>query len=109
MAITNAEAIKFANEYVRVFADAMVTAYESAVKFKLQYDAQVLDTLFPNSAIEIVEDSYNIDGRTQLTGQKVRALYIAAVDIIAWGDAVVSGKTRITWLRTMHVNGKSKF
>lgn len=109
MAITNQEAVKFSNEKARVFADSLVTSYESAMKFKAQYDAQSLDSLFPNSAAEIVEDGSTVDGRTQLTGQKVRALYTAAVDLLGWGDAVVGGRTRIAWLRSIHVNGQSRF
>lgn len=109
MAITSPEAVNFSNAKARVFADSLVSAYESAVKFKAQYDAQSLDALFPNLANEVVADGADVDGRTQMTGQKIRALYTAAVDVIAWGDTVVGGKTRITWLRGMHVNGQSRF
>lgn len=108
MAINNAEAVKFSNEKARVFADSMVTAYETATKFKAQYDAQGLDTVFPNTS-EVVEDGSSTDGRTPMTGQKIRALYTAATDLISWGDTVIAGKTRIIWLRTMHVNGQSRF
>jgi hypothetical protein len=43
-----------------------------------------------------------------MTGQKVQALYAQGTAIIAWGDVVVGGKTRIAWLRTMAVNGRSR-
>lgn len=107
--ITNPEAVLFANQRARVFADALVTSYETAAKFKAQYDAQQLDGQFPNQAGEVVADGADIDGRPPLSGQKVRALYTAAGDLIAWGDAVVAGKARIVWLRGMSVNGASRF
>jgi hypothetical protein len=110
VAITNPEAVKFSNEFVRVFADALVTAYDSAKTYKAYWDARTnLSTLFVDSAVEVVSDGADVDGRTQMTGQKVQALYIQAGTIIAWGDTLVGGKTRIDWLRTMSVNGSSKF
>lgn len=110
MAITNPEAVKFSNEFSRVFADALVTAYDSAVAYKAYWDARVnLTGLFPNLDIEIVADGADVDGRPAMTGQKVQGLYTQAGSVIAWGDVVVGGKTRITWLRTMAVNGKSRF
>ena len=107
--INSPEAVRFSNERGRVFADAMVTAYETAAKFKAQYDAQSLDSLFVNSAAEIVDDGAAVDGRPTITGQKIRALYTAATDLLAWGDTVVATKKRIDWLRGMHVNGQSRF
>lgn len=109
MAITNPEAVKWSNECVRVFADAIVTAYDTAVAYKAKWDARSnLSALFPDSAVEIVADNSDVDGRPQMTGQKVQALYAQATAIIAWGDTVVGGKTRITWLRTMAVNGSAR-
>jgi hypothetical protein len=109
MAITNPEAVKFSNEFVRVFADALVTAYDSAVAYKAYWDARsYLTALFPDSDVEIVDDGSAQDGRPAMTGQKVQALYNQATAILAWGDTLVGGKTRITWLRTMAVNGRSK-
>lgn len=109
MAITNAEAVRFSDACGRVFSDALVTAYETAVRFKARYDAQQLDSLFPNQAGEVVADGASQDGRPTMTGQKMRALYTAATDLIAWGDTVVAGKARIVWLRGMSVNGESRF
>lgn len=106
--ITSKEGIKFSNEKARVFADSLVTAYESAVKFKAQYDAQSLDSIFPNTS-EVVDDGADVDGRVQMTGQKIRALYSAANDLITWGDTVIGGRSRIAWLRIIHVNGQSRF
>lgn len=109
MAITNPEAVAFSNAFSRVFADALVTAYDSAVAYKAYWDARSnLSALFPNSAAEIVADGADVDGRPQMTGDKVQALYTQAGTIITWGDVVVGGKTRIVWLRTMAVNGRSR-
>lgn len=109
MAITNPEAVKFSNEFARVFADALVTAYDSAVSYRAYWDARSnLSVLFPDNATEIVADGSDIDGRPTMTGQKVQALYVQAGTVVTWGDVVVGGKTRITWLRTMAVNGRSR-
>jgi hypothetical protein len=109
MAITNPEAVQFSNQFVRVFADSLVTAYDTAAAYKAYWDARSnLSALFPNSAAEIVADGADVDGRPAMNGAKVQALYTQAVSVIAWGDTVVSGQTRITWLRQMAVNGKSR-
>jgi hypothetical protein len=109
MAITNPEALKFSNEKVRVLSDLMVSTYESCQAYRNEWDANTLGSIFPNQANEIVEDGYATDGRHQLTGQKVNALYTAAGDFMTWADTVVGGKTRIAWLRTMFVNGQPRF
>lgn len=109
MAITNPEAVLFSNEFVRTFADSLVTAYDTAVAYKAYWDARShLSALFPNVDTEIVNDGAAIDGRPLMTGQKVQGLLPMAVAVIAWGDVVIGGKSRITWLRTMAVNGKSR-
>lgn len=109
MAITNPIAVKFSNEKVRVLADSFVTAYETAVAFKAEWDANTLGTLFTDSASEIVADNADQDGRYILSGQKANALYTAATSFITWCDTVVATKTRIAWLRGIAVNGAARF
>lgn len=109
MAITNAEAVRFSNEFTRVWADAAVTLYDTSKAYRDYWDARAhLSPLFPDSAAEVVADGADADGRPKMTGQLVQAAYQQALTVVAWGDAVVGGKTRITWLRLMAVNAKSR-
>lgn len=103
---TNPLAIKTANEKVRVFADALLTSIETARAFKSFYDANSMDSVYPATADNIADGS-DQDGRQRITNNAVRALYTAASDILTW--AAVGNPTREARLRTIAVNGASRF
>ena len=104
--ITNPQAVKFANEKARVFADALLSAITTAREFEAIYAAQAGDTLFPNSA-DLLADGSEVDGRPRVQAQMVRALRTAAQDLLTW--AATGAPTRETRLRTIAVNGSSRF
>lgn len=102
----NPQAVRFSNEKARVFADALLTAIETARALKNFYDANTLDSLFPATADNIADGS-DTDGRQRVTNNAIRALYTAASDILTWAGQ--GTPTRETRLRAFAVNGISKF
>lgn len=104
--ITSPQAVRFANEKVRVFADAMLTAITTAREFEAQYVAQAGDTLFPNTA-DLIADGSDLDGRLRVQAQTIRALRTLSQDLLTW--AAAGSPTRETRLRTIAVNGHSRF
>lgn len=107
---TNPQAVKFANERVRVIGDAYVTLYESAKKFEAEYAANSLDAVFLDT-LDAVADGAAVDGRSIINNRTVRGLRTQNNQVIAWFEAVPSGATisRIAMLRQIAVNGASRF
>lgn len=103
---TNPQAISFANQKARVWADAMLSAIETAREFDADYGAMAGDTLFPNDA-ELIEDGSATDGRPRVQNQTVRALRTQAQDLLTW--AATGNPTREARLRTVAVNGRAQF
>lgn len=104
--ITNPQAVRFANEKARVFADAILTAIQTARAFEADYIANAGDTLFPNSS-DLLADGSEVDGRFRLRADTVRALKTMAGDLLTW--AATGSPTREIRLRTIAVNGGPKF
>lgn len=104
--ITNPQAVNFCQNKARVWADAMLSAIETAREFEADYAAQAGDTLFPNTA-DLIADGSEIDGRPRVQAQVVRALRTQAQDLAIW--AAAGTPTRETRLRSVAVNGKAKF
>ena len=102
----NPQAVRFANEKGRVFADALLTSIQTARAFKSEYDANAMDTIFLATADNIADGSEQ-DGRPRCTNNAVRALYAAATDMLTW--AAVGTPTREARLRTIAVNGGSRY
>ena len=103
---TNPQAVKFANEKARVFADALLQAIQTARAFKAIYDAQNLDTIFPATGDNIADGS-DSDGRSRVSNNAIRALYTAATDMLTW--AGTGSPTREARLTTIAVNAGSRF
>jgi hypothetical protein len=104
--ITNPQAIKFANEKMRPTADVILSAIETAREFEADYAANSGDTLFPNTA-DLLADGSETDGRQRVRADTVRALRTQCQDLLTW--AATGTPTREARLRTMAVNGQSKF
>ena len=104
--IVNPQAVVFCNEKARVFAECLLSTIGTARALKADYDANTLDTLFPNTADKVVDGSA-VDGRPPVTGAAVRALYTAASDILTW--AAVGTPTREARLRAFTNRGESRF
>ena len=103
--ITNPQAVRFANECGRVFAESLLSAIQTARVFSAMYNAQSGDTLFPNTT-DNVADGSDIDGRPRLTGQAVRQLLTAATDILTW--SATGTPSRETRLRALTHKGESR-
>jgi hypothetical protein len=104
--ITNPQAVKFANEKCRVFAEALLTAIQTARSFDTTYAAQDGDTLFPNTS-DLIADGSQTDGRPRLAANIVRALRTVAQDIVTWGTQ--GTPTRETRLRSITDKGEGRF
>lgn len=102
----NPQAVKFANEKVRIFADAILTAIQTARAFDADYGALSGDALFPNDAFLLVDQS-ETDGRPRVQNQTVRALRTMAQDLVIW--AAAGSPAREIRLRTVAVNGAARF
>ncbi len=73
MAITNPQAIRFANEEVRRIADLEAQLYFATKAFLAEWTAQGIGALIPNTA-EVLTDGSLQDGRAEITGAKVNGL-----------------------------------
>lgn len=102
----NPQAVSFSNEKARVFADALLSAIQTARAFKAFYDANTLDGIFPADA-EKIADGSDLDGRQRVTNNGIRALYTAASDILTW--AGTGTPTREARLTTIAVNGGPRY
>ena len=102
----NPQAVKFANEKARVFADALLSAIQTARQYKAIYDAQILDSVFPATADSIADGS-DVDGRSRVSNNAIRALYTAATDMLTWAGQ--GTPTREARLLTIAVNATSRF
>lgn len=104
--ITNPQAVKFCNEKVRVLADSLLQAIATARQFDSDYGAISGDTLFPNTS-DLIADGSDVDGRSRVQAQVVRAIRTQAQDLLTW--AATGNPTRETRLRSIAVNGQAKF
>jgi hypothetical protein len=104
--ITNQQAVRFCNEKARAFADSLETTYETARKYKAEWDANSLGTVLTDTA-DVVVDGAASDGRKVLTGAKAQALYTAASQMITWFET--GTPSRIERVRQVSVNGQAKF
>lgn len=103
---SNPQAVRFANERCRVFAEALLTAIRTAKAFVELYDAGSLDSIFPATADNIADGS-EVDGRPRLSNNAVRALKTAAQDVVTWAGQ--GTPTREVRLRAMSDKGESRF
>lgn len=66
--ITNAEAVTFCNERVRVAADKLAQAYYYAQIVTQEWTANSMGTLIPNEAGDTIIDGSETDGRHVISG-----------------------------------------
>jgi len=69
--ITNAEAVTFCNERVRVAADKLAQAYYLAKEVQDEWFANSMASLIPNESGDTVIDGSATDGRHVITGADV--------------------------------------
>jgi hypothetical protein len=108
--ITNPQAVRFANERIRPLADLLEAAYETAKRFKAEWDANNLAALIPNTADPVV-DGAATDGRKPMTGQKAHNLYNRASELITEleGGSLAALAGRLDTIKQVSVNGGPHF
>ena len=104
MAITNPQAIRFANEEVRRIADLEAQLYFQTKAFLAEWNAQGIAALIPNNA-EVLADGSDLDGRAAITGAKVNGLvgYLGA----RAADLEASNNTKLNVLLQIAVNTRA--
>ena len=105
--ITNPQAIIWSNSRVRVFADSMIDAYESAKKLLAEWSSLNMATLIPNNVDDVLIDGAASDGRSVITGDKVNSLIANATAVVSWFEA--GTPSRIDRFRQISINGRSRF
>ena len=107
MAITKPQAVRFSNERLRVAADAMQSAYLTARRLVEEFDGHELAGLFPDSAVEVVDDGADRDGRPPMTGARACCVIECARALIAFYEDGV--EPRKAHLARCAVNGAARF
>ena len=106
MAITNVQAVRFANEKIRVMADSMAVNYFTAVAIVDEWNATSMSTLITNTSDNIVDGSAQ-DGRSPITGIQATAIITRAQEIIA--DYEAASNAKLNTVLAVKVNGTARF
>jgi hypothetical protein len=95
MANTNPQAVRVANEKIRVAADRMGQLYNFFKALQAEGTAEAWTSLFPANA-ETITDGSAEDGRTVITNQDVRDFVGDVTAFITWieaGSNVIRNRT----------------
>ncbi len=103
MAITNPQAVRFANEEVRTVSDKAAAYYWQAKAFLTEWDANDLGAVIPNDAVEIVVDGSAEDGRGPITGEDINDLRTHIETMVA--DLEANANLKLNILLKIEVNG----
>ena len=102
MAITDPEAVRFANESVRTLADVATRYYYAARAFQNEWDASGMGTKIPDVS-ELVVDGSATDGRTPITGANCHQLQGHISTMLA--DLEATSNQKLNILLQIEVNG----
>jgi hypothetical protein len=72
MAITDPEAIKFVNEYIRPMCEQIRSSNAKGADFAIKWAG--ISAGFPNDAAEMLEDGREDEGISRLTGADINAV-----------------------------------
>ena len=100
--ITNAEAIKFANERARVAADKLAQAYYFAVQVSQEWTANSMGSLIPNNVGDTLIDGSATDGRHVISGADVNNVINRLSELIA--DYEAGGNAKLNTILGVAVN-----
>lgn len=81
MAITDPEAIKFVNEYIRPMCEQVRYMGARGSDFANKWNLLAAD--FPNDAAELVEDGRDAEGISRLTGEDINATATVFLTLLA--------------------------
>lgn len=105
-AITDPQAVKFANEKVRVTADLMAQLYYTCKALVNDWNATGLSAKITNTA-DLIVDGAATDGRNPLTGAQATNIITRAMEVIADYEAGANGK--LNTVLAVKVNGAARF
>ena len=100
--ITDPQAVRFANEKVRVLADLATRYYYAALAFANEWDANNIGAIIPSTP-DVIVDGSATDGRTPITGANVNALHGHLAMMIT--DLEASANQKLDVLLKIEVNG----
>jgi hypothetical protein len=106
MAVTDPEVIIFSNTRARVMADIRERDYNTAKRFKLEWDTRGLNAKIPNDAT-VIPDQAATDGRKIITGADLYNLYNRCTDIIT--DFEATSNAKLNQVVKISVNGLASF
>lgn len=106
---TNQQAINFANQKARPYADTMITAYFTAKTLVATWNGQNIVSVLPNDA-NLIQDGATVasgtpDGRAPITDGQVNIEIANAIAFIAWMEA--NSNLLLNQFMQVSVNGKS--
>ena len=90
--ITDAEAIRFCNERVRMAANVMAQAYYFAKLVKQEWDANSMSSLITNSGDDEVVDGAQTDGRHVISGADATNVITRCAELITDMEASSNAK-----------------
>jgi hypothetical protein len=91
--ITDAEAVRFCNEWARPAADRLAQRYYTAKALVNEWNARTMSTKIPNTADVIVDGSGGAgDGRPGVTAAQITAIITRAQEIAADYEATSNAK-----------------
>lgn len=102
--ITNPQLVTFANERMRVFADALEQVYQTAKRFQQEWTALAAP---PPNTVDLFADGSERDGRKRASGAHATALKNVADLIVAWFET--GTPTRIAQIQQITTNGQARF
>lgn len=105
-AITNATAVAFANQKVRVAANAMLQNYHTCKALVDAWNAGSLSAVMTNTADNIVDGSAT-DGRNPITGAQATAIITRAQEVIT--DYEATSNAKLNTVALVAVNGGAWF
>lgn len=104
-AITNPTAVAFANQKIRVAADAMLVNYHTCKAIVDAWNAGSISSVLTNTADNVVDGSAT-DGRNPITGAQATAIITRALEVVA--DMEASGGAKLNTIALVAVNGQSR-
>lgn len=104
MAVTDVEAVKFANERVRVAADKLAQAYYFAKLVRDEWFANDMASLFPGGGGIVVDGSAS-DGRHPVTAEQVTNLITRCDELLT--DYQATSNAKLNTILQVSVNPQS--
>lgn len=104
--ITSPQAVRFANDRVRIMADAIESLIETARRYLNEYTAIGGNALFPDDA-SVVLDGAASDGRKIMTGAMVRSVNARAYELLT--DYTANAEAKLATVRQVSVSSQPRF